>query len=313
MYMFFLILFSISTLLSCNHKSQDFPQLENDHPERIVTSNGFLSDVTNNLGKKTFQNVTFNSIPSEYAMIQDLDSLLSLYAFVQSKQQKVEILRQSLIAVNIKHVRTLDSLDYLSNADVIMLISRAFHVDIEQDPMELSKNEFNAIMKSLDSLLNIQSTHATIIRYINNEIFRYQWMHYTFTPIDNSLLKFEYNAGGMAGSAHADLYRKNNDEYSLVDLETLLKSIDKKLSRVVKEDAWVDINRFEMEINPSHNNNEYMIECYVQVYSGALCCPPYITRFKSKDFTSIIPGSLYYSASDHKSDPNIAPKWKRID
>ena len=245
-------------------------------------------------------------------MIQDLDSLLSLYAIIQSKQQKVEILRQSLIAANIKHARTLDSLNYLSNADILMLISRAFHVDIEQDPMELPKNEFDAIMKSLDSLLNIQSTHATIIRYINNEIFRYQWMHYTFTPIDNSLLKFEYNAGGMAGSAHAELYRQYNGKYSLVDLEPLLKSIDKKLSRVVKEDAWVDINRFEMEITSSINTNEYMIECYVQVYSGAMCCPPYITRFTTKDFTSIIPGSLYYSTSDHKSDPHIPPKWKRI-
>lgn len=313
MYLFFLILFSFSTLPSCNHKGRDFPQLEIDHPESIVTSNDVLSDVTNNLGQKTFEKVRLNSIPSEYAMIQDLDSLLSFYALVQSKQQKVEILRQSLIAANIKHARTLDSLDYLSNDDLDMLISRAFNVDIEQDPMELPKNEFDSFMKSLDSLLNIQSTHATIIRYINNEIFRYQWMHYTFTPIDNELLKFEYNAGGMAGSAHADLYRKNNDEYSLVDLETLLKSIDKQVSRVVKEDAWVDINRFEMEINPALNNNEYMIECYVQVYSGALCCPPYITRFKTKDFTSIIPGTLYYSTSDHKSDPNIVPEWKRID
>jgi hypothetical protein len=313
MYKFYLILFSFFAFLSCNHKSQDFPQLEIDHPESIVTSNDFLSGVTNNLGQKTFEKVTFNRIPSEYAMIHNLDSLLSLYALVQSKEQKVEILRQSLIAANIKHARTLDSLDYLSYDDLLMLISRAFHVDIEQDPMELPKNEFDEIMKSLDSLLNIQSTHASIIRYINNEIFRYQWMHYTFTPIDNSLLKFEYNAGGMAGSAHADLYRKNNDKYSLVDLESLLKSIDKKLSRVVEEDAWVDINRFEMEITPSKNTNEYLIECYVQVYSGALCCPPYITRFKTKNFSSSIPGSLYYSTSDHISDLNIVPEWKRID
>jgi len=307
------ILFLSTIVCSCTKHNQTTSNRVQLQTSTSEFSEDNLSDIIRFLGKKTFQRVHIEHVPQNIFMIHDVDSLLSLYEHVQNKKQKVSILRQSLIAVNMKHARTLDSLRFLNDDALLMFLSTAFHVDIEQDPLEFPKNELNDIMKSLDSLLNIQSSHATIIRYINNQVFRYQWMHYRFAPIDDQLLKFEYNAGGMAGSSLTHLYLKRNGKYEVINIDKLFTIIDNKISKVVKEDAWTDYNRFEMEISPTGNPSGYAIECYVQVYSGALCCPQYITRFITQDFSTYLPGTFYYTTSDHKSDQQFAPYWNNIE
>jgi hypothetical protein len=232
-----------------------------------------------------------------------------MYTQSSSIKEKISILRQSLIATHFKHARTIDSLQYLDDGDLFKMIAMIFHVDIEADPQDIPTEVFVHITKSLDSLLEEQSPHATIITYITNEIFRYMWMRYEFKKIDDRLVKCAYNAGGMAGSAHTDLFRKSGKSFAQVDLKPLLGKLRNIMTNIAKEKAYVDIDRFEMKITKKSGAPFYSIEAMVQVYSGASCCPPYVIQFHTMDFKSFERGSLHYSMTEHLIDPNKQPNW----
>jgi hypothetical protein len=232
-----------------------------------------------------------------------------MYTQSSSIKEKISILRQSLIATHFKHARTIDSLQYLDDGDLFKMLAMIFRVDIEADPQDIPTEEFAHITKSLDSLLEEQSPHATIITFITNEVFRYMWMRYEFKKIDDRLVKCAYNAGGMAGSAHTDLFRKSGKSFAQVDLKPLLGKLRNIMTNIAKEKAYVDIDRFEMKITKKSGAPFYSIEAMVQVYSGASCCPPYVIQFHTMDFKSFERGSLHYSMTEHLIDPNKQPNW----
>ncbi|MFN4766529.1 MAG: hypothetical protein ACK5IF_00425, partial [Ignavibacteria bacterium] len=261
------------------------------------------------LGNRSFREVLVNVNLQSIKKTFDLDSLLSMYTQSSSIKEKISILRQSLIATHFKHARTIDSLQYLDDGDLFKMIAMIFHVDIEADPQDIPTEVFVHITKSLDSLLEEQSPHATIITFITNEVFRYMWMRYEFKKIDDRLVKCAYNAGGMAGSAHTDLFRKSGKSFAQVDLKPLLGKLRNIMTNIAKEKAYVDIDRFEMKITKKSGAPFYSIEAMVQVYSGASCCPPYVIQFHTMDFKSFERGSLHYSMTEHLSDSNKQPNW----
>jgi hypothetical protein len=265
--------------------------------------------ITAFLGNRSFREVPVKVNLQSIKTIFELDSLLSMYTQSSSIKEKISILRQSLIATHFKHARTIDSLQYLDDGDLFKMLAMIFRVDIEADPQDIPTEEFAHITKSLDSLLEEQSPHATIITFITNEVFRYMWMRYEFKKIDDRLVKCAYNAGGMAGSAHTDLFRKSGKSFAQVDLKPLLGKLRNIMTNIAKEKAYVDIDRFEMKITKKSGAPFYSIEAMVQVYSGASCCPPYVIQFHTMDFKSFERGSLHYSMTEHLSDSNKQPNW----
>ncbi len=320
-----LLIMSLITLLSCGTGSDNThsKQYEKDisisqaqryfHEQELGEDKVDTHDnhpyITAFLGERSFREVPVNVNLQSIKTTFDLDSLLSMYTQSSSIKEKISILRQSLIATHFKHARTIDSLQYLDDGDLFKMLAMIFHVDIEADAQDIPTEEFAHITKSLDSLLEEQSPHATIITYITNEIFRYMWMRYEFKKIDDRLVKCEYNAGGMAGSAQTDLFRKSGKSFAQVDLKPLLGKLQYIMTRIAKEKAYVDIDRFEMKITKKSGVPFYSIEALVQVYSGASCCPPYVIQFHTMDFKSFERGSLHYSMTEHLIDPNKQPNW----
>lgn len=319
LFMSFITLFSCGTNSENTHTKQYEKDIsisqaqryfrEQELGEDIVDTHDNHPYITAFLGERSYRKVPIDLNPKSIGTTFDLDSLLSMYAQTSSRQQKIKILRQSLIATHYKHARTIDSLKYLDDEDLFKMLAKIFHVDIEADPLNMSAEEFSQVTERLDSLLEEQSTHATIITYITNEIFRYMWMRYEFKKIDDRLVKCAYNAGGMAGSAHTDIFRKSGKSFAQVDMKPLLGKLRNIMTNIAKEKAYVDIDRFEMKITKQSGIPFYSIEAMVQVYSGASCCPPYVIQFHTKDFKSFERGSLYYATTEHLSDPSKQPKW----
>lgn len=320
-----LLFMSLITLLSCGTSSDNTHTKQYEKDISISQAQRYFSEqelgedkgdthdnhpyISAFLGNRSFREVLVNVNLQSIKKTFDLDSLLSMYTQSSSRQHKISILRQSLIATHFKHARTIDSLQYLDDGDLFKMIAMIFHVDIEADPQDIPTEVFVHITKSLDSLLEEQSPHATIITYITNEIFRYMWMRYEFKKIDDRLVKCAYNAGGMAGSAHTDLFRKSGKSFAQVDLKPLLGKLRNIMTNIAKEKAYVDIDRFEMKITKKSGAPFYSIEAMVQVYSGASCCPPYVIQFHTMDFKSFERGSLHYSMTEHLSDSNKQPNW----
>lgn len=321
----YLLFMSLITLLSCGTGSEN---THSEHNEKDITINqaqryfreqGLGEDKVNTqdnhpyitafLGNRSYREVPVNVNLQSIETTFDLDSLLSIYAHSSSRKDKISILRQSLIATHFKHAQTIDSLKYLDDGDLIKMLTLIFHVDIEADPQDIPTEEFSHITERLDSLLEEHSTHATIITFITNQVFRYMWMRYEFNKIDDHLVKCAYNAGGMAGSAHTDIFRKSNNSFAHVDMKPLLGKLRNIMTSVAKEKAYIDIDRFEMKISKKSGTPFYTIEAIVQVYSGASCCPPYVIQFHTLDFRSFERGSLYYATTEHLSDPSKQPNW----
>ncbi|MEY3314210.1 MAG: hypothetical protein RLZZ578_1730 [Bacteroidota bacterium] len=320
-----LLFMSLITLLSCGTGSDNTHSKQYEKDISISQAQRYFSEqelgedkgdthdnhpyISAFLGNRSFREVLVNVNLQSIKKTFDLDSLLSMYTQSSSIKEKISILRQSLIATHFKHARTIDSLQYLDDGDLFKMIAMIFHVDIEADPQDIPTEVFVHITKSLDSLLEEQSPHATIITFITNEVFRYMWMRYEFKKIDDRLVKCAYNAGGMAGSAHTDLFRKSGKSFAQVDLKPLLGKLRNIMTNIAKEKAYVDIDRFEMKITKKSGAPFYSIEAMVQVYSGASCCPPYVIQFHTMDFKSFERGSLHYSMTEHLSDPNKQPNW----
>lgn len=321
----YLLFMPLITLLSCGSDSENTHTKHYEKDITITQAQQYFREqelgedkvdthdnhpyITAFLGERTFREVPVNVNLQSIKTTFDLDSLLSMYTQSSSIKEKISILRQSLIATHFKHARTIDSLQYLDDGDLFKMLAMIFRVDIEADPQDIPTEEFAHITKSLDSLLEEQSPHATIITYITNEIFRYMWMRYEFKKIDDRLVKCAYNAGGMAGSAHTDLFRKSSTSFAQVDLKPLLGKLRNIMTNIAKEKAYVDIDRFEMKITKKSGAPFYSIEAMVQVYSGASCCPPYVIQFHTMDFKSFERGSLHYSMTEHLIDPNKQPNW----
>jgi len=308
--LFLLVLFILS---ACNELGTDKNQVRkrvNEQNPLVLQDN--QPEITAMLGKTSFREIAYYSIPESFNHILDIDSLLTMYIHTSSDRKKVAILRQTLIATHFRHVRSLDSLRFLGNADLLHMLNVVFHVDIEADPNELPKKAFIPLLKKLDTLLSNEATHADIIRYINNDIFRYDWMHYEFIRISDRLIKCAYNAGGMAGSAHNDVFLYTGTRFKQVRFNRLFKTLNRIMTKVVKEDAYVDIDRFDITIEELNKGSRYSVECIVQVYSGASCCPPYIIQFETRDFASFEKGTLQYATTLHLSKPQIKPDWKHI-
>jgi hypothetical protein len=81
------------------------------------------------------------------------------------------------------------------------------------------------------------------------------------------------------------------------------------MEKTLKQMAYVDIGRFPIILEWNPKENIYSIQFYIQSEDAASCCPGYITRFKTKDFTHIVQGSLQYATTDHISDPYLKADW----
>jgi len=308
--LFLLVLFILS---ACDELGTDKNQVRkrvNEHNPFVLQDN--QPEITAMLGKTSFREIAYHSIPESFNHILDIDSLLTMYIHTSSDRKKVAILRQTLIATHFRHARSIDSLRFLGNDDLLHILNVVFHVDIEADPNELPKKAFIPLLKKLDTLLSNEANHADIIRYINNDIFRYDWMHYEFIRISDRLIKCAYNAGGMAGSAHNDVFLYTGTRFEQVRFNRLFKTLNRIMTKVVKEDAYVDIDRFDITIKELNKGSRYSVECIVQVYSGASCCPPYIIQFETRDFATFEKGTLQYATTLHLSKPQIKPEWKQI-
>jgi hypothetical protein len=116
----------------------------------------------------------------------------------------------------------------------------------------------------------------------------------------------------MAGSAEKRYFLKQGNNYKELNLHSIISIVDKKMTKIAKEDASADTDRFEGLFTWNEKKDMHQLELFVHVSSGASCCPPYIVQLYTKDFKTIEPGSLKYTTTEHFSDSTIKPVWKNI-
>jgi hypothetical protein len=137
-------------------------------------------------------------------------------------------------------------------------------------------------------------------------------MRVEFSLPTKNILMLNYNGGGMAGSAEKRYFLKQGNNYKELNLHSIISIVDKKMTKIAKEDASADTDRFEGLFTWNEKRGMHQLELFVHVSSGASCCPPYIVQLYTKDFKSIEPGSLKYATTEHFSDSTIKPVWKNI-
>ena len=261
----------------------------------------FYKDKIFELPKQTVKEVAYN--PSI-----NPQELLAYSLSVKSRVKKVDLYRQALTLIHYHVIRNMDTVKYLSNSDLLSFLSLAFNANIFQNPMDLQKTELDSMIAEMELTLRSNSSYAKILSALT-DIFKYKYISYEFNMLQGNVLEFSYNAGGIAGSSEKAYYKKDNDSFKKINFDPISDSISDIMEKTLKQTAYVDIGRFPIILEWNAKENTYSIQFYIQSEDAASCCPGYITRFKTKDFTHIVQGSLQYATTDHTSDPNLKAVW----
>lgn len=250
--------------------------------------------------------------PFDYAKSRNVDSMFSYLNCIKDKQSRVNLLRRILITATYDQSRLEDSLRFLSDSQLYRMITYAYNQDILSDALESNGPEFDSMYTTISSLISEDQSKAVILTFINDSIFNYYYMRVEFSLPTKNILMLHCNAAGMAGSAEKHYFLKQGNNYKELNLASIISIVDKKMTKIAKEDASADTDRFEGLFTWNERKGMHQLELFVHVSSGASCCPPYIVQLYTKDFKTIEPGSLKYATTQHFSDSTIKPVWKDI-
>lgn len=293
---------------SLSKSEQEENQVHNIQINELAKDDFFSYYLQNNVVHKNInRNASFNFIKS-----YSIDSILSYMDCVKEKKKRIILLRRVLILAKYEHARKDDSLRFLMNAQLMRMISYAYHQDIPSDALESNGPEFDSLYRTIYTLITKNESKAVILKFINDSIFNYYYMRVEFSLPTKNILMLNYNAAGMAGSAEKRYFLKQGDNYKELNLHSIISIVDKKMTKIAKEDASADTDRFEGLFTWNEKKGMHQLELFVHVSSGASCCPPYIVQLYTKDFKTIEPGSLKYATTEHFSDSTIKPVWKNI-
>ena len=248
----------------------------------------------------------------DYAKSRNVDSMLSYLNCIKDKQSRVNLLRIILITATYDQSRLEDSLRFLSDSQLYRMITYAYNQDILSDALESNGPEFDSLYQTISSLMTKNESKAVILTFINDSIFNYYYMTVEFSLPTKNILMLHYNAAGMAGSAEKRYFLKQGYNYKELNLTSIISIVDKKMTKIAKEDASADTDRFEGLFTWNEKKGMHQLELFIQVSSGASCCPPFIVQLYTKDFKTIEPSSLKYATTQHFSDSTIKPVWKDI-
>lgn len=252
------------------------------------------------------------SLPLDPTTILNTDILLSHLKCPLSRTKQTVLLRQLLIASKYKYSRTLDSLSHINNNDLLKMLSIVYNQDIPSDILEGDNAQFTSCVKHIQTLLEKKKSYDKILKYIHDSVFNYVWMNFTIQTIAPGILQLDYNGGGMAGSAEKRYFLQSPDSLKLIDMDKIADKINALMSKELAEPATVNMDRFPIKFKKDPESNLIEMQIIIDTYSSASCCPLYIARCKTKDFRTILPGTLAYATTDHLDDPSIKPKWKTI-
>lgn len=287
---------------------QEENQVHNIQINDLAKDDFFIYYLQKNIVHKNINcNASFNFIKS-----YSIDSILSYMDCVKEKKKRIILLRRVLILAKYEHARKDDSLRFLMNAQLMRMISYAYHQDIPSDALESNGPEFDSLYRTIYTLITKNESKAVILKFINDSIFNYYYMRVEFSLPTKNILMLNYNGGGMAGSAEKRYFLKQGNNYKELNLHSIISIVDKKMTKIAKEDASADTDRFEGLFTWNEKRGMHQLELFVHVSSGASCCPPYIVQLYTKDFKTIEPGSLKYATTEHFSDSTIKPVWKNI-
>lgn len=287
---------------------QEENQVHNIQINDLAKDDFFIYYLQKNIVHKNINcNASFNFIKS-----YSIDSILSYMDCVKEKKKRIILLRRVLILAKYEHARKDDSLRFLMNAQLMRMISYAYHQDIPSDALESNGPEFDSLYRTISTLITKNESKAIILKFINDSIFNYYYMRVEFSLPTKNILMLNYNGGGMAGSAEKRYFLKQGNNYKELNLHSIISIVDKKMTKIAKEDASADTDRFEGLFTWNEKRGMHQLELFVHVSSGASCCPPYIVQLYTKDFKTIEPGSLKYATTEHFSDSTIKPVWKNI-
>lgn len=293
---------------SLSKSEQEENQVHNIQINELAKDDFFSYYLQNNVVHKNINcNASFNFIKS-----YSIDSILSYMDCVKEKKKRIILLRRVLILAKYEHARKDDSLRFLMNAQLMRMISYAYHQDIPSDALESNGPEFDSLYRTIYTLITKNESKAIILKFINDSIFSYYYMRVEFSLPTKNILMLNYNGGGMAGSAEKRYFLKQGNNYKELNLHSIISIVDKKMTKIAKEDASADTDRFEGLFTWNEKRGMHQLELFVHVSSGASCCPPYIVQLYTKDFKTIEPGSLKYATTEHFSDSTIKPVWKNI-
>ena len=229
------------------------------------------------------------------------------------REHRIKLLRRILLISHYDIARKVDSLKYLSNRDLIKMLSYVVDQDILSEAMESNSPRLSELYSKISSLVEQQVSKALVLDYIKDSVFNYFYLSYSFNRPTKNILMLDYNAAGMAGSAEKRYFLKVGKVYKQINLDPIIKKVNKVMTKVAKEDASADTDRFEGMFTWNKKKSSYEMQLFIHVRSGAMCCPPYIVRFYTKDFRTIQIGSLQYSTTAHISESNLQPKWINIE
>lgn len=260
--------------------------------------------------------VKYHTIPcnSSFSFMKssNLDSVLSYMNCVKNKQSQIKLLRRALLLSHYTLARKADSLKYLSNRDLLTMLSYVVNQDIPSEAIESKGPLFSTMYSKISVLVKQKASKALVLQYIKDSVFNYIYLSYSFQRPTKNILMLDYNAAGMAGSAEKRYFHKVGDAYKELNLDPIIKKVNKAMTKIAKEDSYADTDRFEGMFQWNKKKSLYEMQLFMHVRSGAMCCPPYVVRLLTKDFKTIESRSMQFATTEHFSDSTIKPIWKTI-
>lgn len=247
-----------------------------------------------------------------FSQSSDIDSILSFMDCVKDRKNRIKLLRRVLLLSHYEFERKIDTLKYLSDRDLSQMLGYVVDQDIESEAMDSNSPILSELYSNISTLVQKNASKALVLHHIKDSVFNYFYLSYSFQKPTKNILMLDYNAAGMAGSAYKRYFRKVEDTYKEINLKPIIQKVNKVMTKIAKEDATADTDRFEGMFRWDKQKGSYEMQLFVHVSSGAMCCPAFIVRLYTKDFKTIESRSMQFATTQHFSDSTIKPNWKTI-
>lgn len=152
----------------------------------------------------------------------------------------------------------------------------------------------------------LQNSFIDSVKYILNA----EMLSYNFLDIGNRFTYIICYLSGVAAGIRHDLIELTSTGYSDVHEELLIEKASKLMKRKFGNSVYAE-DRNGIGIQKSNKHDfEVIISLHRNEDSGA-CCPDLFVKCRTRDFESIIPGSISYHYSKKGVFPGKKTKWKK--
>lgn len=245
-----------------------------------------------------------------YLLSQDPSFVISKFPCLKTRFDKFKLLRYLYAIFEFQQSKQLKQYSFLPHSVLFDIIKTVYTDDFLVEDISNTKEEIDSVFMSINANNIIKSAQ------FQHTLKDFLWLQYYRTEIKKvnpNVLIVNNNVSGMAAGSRYFYYYYSDGKYNRITFDDITNEIKNRLSIQTQKSLYCDLNRFDVDFRWMPQSKSYEVEMVVQDHEGASCCPPFIVRFNTNNFKTILSSSLKYTNSDYKEKPKNKVTWTKVE